>query len=58
MPAAGQNGAKQNFNAYGTCRAAVNKCMEKHLRENKTLQFAAPCCSVEGLLKRSMYICG
>lgn len=50
MAAAGQNGAKQNFNAYGTCRAVVNKYMEKHLRENRTQQFAAPCCSVEGLL--------
>lgn len=49
---------RQNFNEYGTCRAVVNKNMEKHLGQNRTLQCAAPCYSVEGLFKRSMYICG
>lgn len=49
---------RQNFNEYGTCRDVVNKNMEKHLRQNRTLQCAAPCYSAEGLFKRSMYICG
>lgn len=38
MAATGQNGARQNFNESGTCRAVVNKYMEKHLRQNMTLQ--------------------
>lgn len=58
MAAIGQNGARQKFNEYGTCRAVVNKYMEKHLRQNRTLQFVVPHYSVEGCLKRSMYICG
>lgn len=58
MAAAVQNGAREKFNEYGTCRAVVNKYMEKHLRQSRTLQFVASCYSVEGCLKRSMYICG
>lgn len=40
MAPTGQNGARQNFNESGTCRAAVNKHMEKHLRQNRTCRLA------------------